>query len=71
MLAVHFSACARAVSLQSGTPPGCETFLKRERKEVHMLPIYTAAVSGAVAVLALIALMLIPRRHDRRKDDKH
>ena len=27
-----------------------------------MLPIYTAAVSGAVAVLALIALMLIPRR---------
>ena len=33
-----------------------------------MLPIYTAAVSGAVTVLALIALMLIPRRHDRRKD---
>ena len=61
---------ALVVSLQSGTPPGCETFLKRERKEVHMLPIYTAAVSGAVAVLALIALMLIPRRHDRRKDDE-
>ena len=36
-----------------------------------MLPIYTAAVSGVVAMLALIALMLIPRRHDRRKDDKH
>ena len=35
-----------------------------------MLPIYTAAASGVAAVLALIALMLIPRRHDRRKDDK-
>ena len=43
-------------------------FLKRERKEVHLLPISTAAVSGAVAVLALIALMLLSRRHDRRKD---
>ncbi len=35
-----------------------------------MLPIYTAAVSGVVAMLALIALMLIPRRHDRRKDNE-
>ncbi len=34
-----------------------------------MLPIYTAAVSGVVAMLVLIALML-PRRHDRRKDDE-
>lgn len=31
-----------------------------------MLPLYTAVISGAVAMLAL----LIPRRHDRRKDDK-
>lgn len=35
-----------------------------------MLPIYTAAVSGVVAMLALIALMLIPRRHDWRKDNE-
>lgn len=36
-----------------------------------MLPIDTATVSGVVAVLALIALMLLPRRHDRRRDDEH
>lgn len=42
----------------------------RKEKGGVMLPIYTAAVSGVAAVLALIALMLIPRRHDRRKDDK-
>ncbi len=36
-----------------------------------MFPLYIAATAGAVAVLALIALMLIPRRHDRRKDDEH
>ena len=36
-----------------------------------MFPLYIAATAGVMAVLALIALMLIPRRHDRRKDDKH
>lgn len=35
-----------------------------------MLPIYIAITSGVLAVLALIALMLIPRRHDRRKDNE-
>ena len=33
-----------------------------------MVPLYIAATAGAVAVLALIALMLLSRRHDRRKD---
>jgi hypothetical protein len=33
-----------------------------------MLPIYIAITSGVLAVLALIALMLLSRRHDRRKD---
>ena len=42
---------------------------RRKEKGGVMLPIYTAAVSGVVAMLALIALMLIPRRHDRRKDN--
>lgn len=32
-----------------------------------MLPLYIAATAGAVAVLALIALMLLSRRCDRRK----
>jgi hypothetical protein len=35
-----------------------------------MLPIYTATVSGVVAVLALIALILLPRRHDQHKDNE-
>ena len=68
-------ARACVVLSQSGTPPGCDEknlFLKRKRrKEVYMFPLYIAATAGAVAVLALIALMLIPRRHDRRKDDEH
>lgn len=33
-----------------------------------MVPLYIAATAGAVAVLALIALMLLSRRHDRHKD---
>ena len=35
-----------------------------------MFPLYIAATAGAVAVLALIALILLPRRHDQHKDNE-